>query len=449
MTQIQLPYNWKPKPHQVPLFNYLQNDGKRAVCVWHRRSGKDMTALHWTVQASTQRRGIYWHMLPTMVQGRRVIWNGQDNTGQRFLEAFPGWHEYEYQSQKQTGIIKHIRNDEMKIELINGSMWQVVGSDNYDHLIGSNPVGIVFSEYAVAVPEAWDFIRPILAANSGWAIFIYTPRGHNHGLKMLDNARVNENWFDQLLTVDDTGMISDEIIQAEREGGMSESMIQQEFYCSFDAPLQGAFYSDEMMKVSDEKRICFMPHDLHAKVETWWDIGIGDATAIWWVQRVGTEIHLIDYYENVDKGLPHYVNILEEKRLEYKLLYSDHVFPQDIQAREFGTGKTREEVLRGLGIKPVVCPMHRVEDGIEATRNMLSRCFFDSKKCDRGIQALRQYRRERLVKMEKGEGDDIPHYRNIPVHDWTSHAADAFRYGAIHKPRRKSKPVKYIEPPIV
>jgi len=446
---IRLPYNWKPRDYQVPVWSYMQNGGKRAVAVWHRRCGKDLSALHWTVQAAMQRPGIYWHMLPTTVQSRKVIWNGQDNDGRRFLDAFPGWHDYEYLGIKDSGIVKHIRNDEMRIELVNGSMWQCVGSDNYDYLVGSNPVGVVFSEYSVADPRAWDYIRPILAANSGWAMFLFTPRGHNHGLKMLETAKRNKDWFAEVLTVEDTNVMTPEMIEDERESGMSEALIKQEYYCSFDAPLQGAFYMEEMMKVADEKRICHVPHENNARVETWWDIGIGDATAIWFAQRIGGEIHLIDYYENVDKPLFHYVNILEEKSKERKYKYSNHIFPHDVRAREFISGKSREEVLRTLGVTPMVAPDHRLEDGIEAVRVILKNCFFDAKKCDRGIQALRQYRRERLRSQEKLEGDEIPHYRNLPIHDWTSHAADAFRYGAVYTPRKKQKPVKYVSPPIV
>lgn len=449
MPEIQLPHNWSPMQHQIPLLNYLQSGGKRAVCVWHRRSGKDMTSLHWTVQASMQRPGTYWHMFPTMVQGRRAIWNGSDNEGNRFLTAIPGWREYEYQGNKNAGIVKHIRNDEMRIEFINGSMWQVVGSDNYDYLVGTNPVGVIFSEYSIADPAAWDYLRPILLRNGGWAIFIFTPRGHNHGLKILDMARGNDKWFSEVLTIDETGLLTEEEIQEERDSGMSEAMIKQEYYCSFDSPLEGAFYAEELMKVTDEKRICHVPHDRNVRVETWWDLGIGDATSIWFAQRVGHEIHLIDYYENVDKPLHHYVNILEEKRQEHGYKYSDHVFPHDVRAREFISGKSREEVLKGLGMAPKVAPDHRLEDGIEAARSMLARCFFDRNKCDRGIQALRQYRRERQQKLEKGQGDEIPKYRNHPLHDWTSHAADAFRYGAVFSPRKKLPPVKYPKLPIV
>ena len=449
MAEITLPHNWHPRDYQMSIMNYMQNGGTRAVAVWHRRCGKDMMALNWTVMATQMQRGIYWHMLPTQAQGRKVIWNGVDNTGNRLLNAFPGFAEFDRKGTGSAGLIERIRDDEMRIELTNGSQWQVVGSDNYDSLIGSNPRGVIFSEYSVADPMAWDYLRPILRMNGGWAMFIYTPRGHNHGLKMLDNARQNKNWFAEVLTVDDTGLLTEEDIQEERDCGMSELMIKQEYFCSFDAPLQGAIYSDEMMKIAEEKRICHVPHETNVRVETYWDLGVTDSTAIWFAQRVGSEIHVIDYYESSDEPLAHYVNILENKREEYGYKYSRHVFPQDIKAKEFISGITREYALGELGIRPEIAPSHRLADGIEATRSMLKYCFFDMKRCDRGIQALRQYRRERMNKFEKEGDDEIPMYKERPVHDWTSHACDALRYGAVTQPRKKAKKLKYPKLPIV
>lgn len=422
---ISLPHHWRPRDYQLPLWTALESGIKRAVAVWHRRAGKDATGLHWTSVAAFQRKGVYWHMLPTLAQGRKVIWDGRTRDGADTLSAWP--HE----------LVKHRRNDEMKLELRNGSIWQVVGSDNYDSLVGSNPVGVVFSEYSLADPAAWDFIRPILAENGGWAIFLYTPRGRNHGWTLYDMARNSDSWHASLLTVDRSGAIPQEVIQEERAAGMSEEMIQQEFYCSFEAPMFGAYYANEMMEADKDERIRHVPYDKAVKVETWWDLGIGDATAIWFAQRVGPEIHLIDYYEESGEALPHYVKVLQDKGY----VYGEHIFPKDVQARELIAGKTREEVLKELGIKVSVCKDHKVDDRIEAVRNNMKKCWWDEKKCRRGIEALRQYRKEYDPKKST---EKVAYFRPRPVHDWTSHGADAFGYGIMHRPFKSEwAPIQY------
>lgn len=223
MAEILIPNNWNPRPYQQPLWRYLSNGGKRAVAVWHRRSGKDSLAINWTAKAMLRRVGVYWHMLPLNTQARKVVWDGIDKLGRRMIyQAFP------------PELIKSVNAQEMKIELINGSIWQCVGSDNYNALVGGNPVGVVFSEYSIADPAAWDFIRPILAENGGWALFIYTPRGHNHGYTLYNQAKA-AGWFTEILTVEDTHAISEQAVNDERLAGMSEAMIEQEFYCSFEA----------------------------------------------------------------------------------------------------------------------------------------------------------------------------------------------------------------------
>ena len=416
--RIQLPNEWAPRDYQQEFWGELEGGKKRGVAVWHRRAGKDSLGIHWTSVAAMQRVGTYWHMLPTQAQGRKVVWDGITKDGRRVLDAWP------------EELIVHRRNDEMKLEIANGSIWQVVGSDNYDSLVGSNPIGVLLSEFSIADPAAWDFIRPILAENGGWAVFLYTPRGRNHGWELYDMARSNPDWAASLLTVEDTGAISLDVVEEERKAGMSEEMIQQEFYCSFEAPLFGAYYAQEMMAAED--RITSVPYEPTVPCETWWDLGIGDETSIWFAQRVGQEIHLIDYHEASGESLAYYARVLQDKGY----VYSDHCLPHDVRARELGTGKTREEVLKSLNINPSVVKQHKVEDRIEAVRNMLGRCYFDEKKCARGIEALRQYRRE--------YDDKRKTFKARPVHDWASHGADSFGYGAMHKLKtKKFEPLVY------
>ena len=448
MAQIKLPVR-PPRPYQKPLWGYMQgSDGKiggrrqRAVAVWHRRAGKDLSVLDIMATASVDRVGIYYHMLPTLRQGRQVVWDGRTT-------EFPGVPSVSMTSAFPEGLVRHVRNDEMKMELHNGSLFQVCGSDNYDQLMGTNPVGLVMSEYSLSDPAAWSYFRPILAANNGWAIFIYTPRGDNHGQELLQIARSDPDWFAQVLTVDDTcqrgGDISPEDVDSERKAGMVAQLIQQEFYCSFEAPVEGAYYADQLAWLRENNRITDVPHDPAARTETWGDIGIGDSTAIWFVQHVGKEVHVIDFYQNSGEPLGHYISVLDEKSKKKDpvngYLYGDHVLPHDIKAKEFITGRTRESVLKDYGIYPRIIPQHRVEDGIEAVRSLLPRCWIDEKKCRSGIAALRQYR--------KKWDDRNKVYIPRPVHDWTSHPADAFRYGAMKAPRPKYQPIKYPKRPIV
>lgn len=393
------------------------------MAVWHRRAGKDSTALNWTAVAAHERRGVYWHMLPQQSQGRKTVWDGIDRAGRRMIDqAFP------------PPLRAATNKQEMKIELKCGSIWQVVGSDNYNSLIGSNPVGVIFSEYSVADPSAWDYIRPILAENGGWAIFIYTARGRNHGAMLYELAKQNASWFAQILTVDDTGILAPDVIEEERRSGMSEDMIAQEYYCSFQAAIVGAYYGRQMSDADKDGRITAVPYEPAKPVETWWDLGMRDAMAIWFVQRIGPQIRLIDYYENSGEGMQHYAKVLQDRGY----VYGRHVAPHDIEVREIGTGKSRRETAAALGIKFDVAPKLDVDDGIDAVRAMLPSCWFDAKKCERGIEALRQYRKE--------WDDRNKVFHDHPLHDWTSHPADALRHGATARPVAKRPEIKPFTP---
>lgn len=408
MANVTLPKGWEARPHQKGLWRYLQDGGKRAVAVWHRRAGKDTTAINWTAAAAHQRIGTYWHMLPTATQGRRVVWEGRDGLGRRLIDqAFP--------QELRTAT----RDERMTLELDCGSSWQVVGSDNYDRLVGANPIGMVFSEWSLTDPRAWDYVRPILAENGGWAVFIYTPRGKNHGFELYDLARHRRDWFAEKLTVEDTGILTPEVIAEERSSGMSEALIRQEYYCSFEAANEGRYYGKLLEEAEQAGRVTAVPPQPELTVDTWWDLGIGDSTAIWFVQRAGLELHCIDYYECSGEGLAHYAKVLQERGY----VYGTHWAPHDIAARELGTGKSRQEVARGLGLHFKIAPKLAVEDGIEAVRNLLPRSWFDAEKCRQGLRALKSYHREYHERRQAY----MPH----PVHNWASHGSDAFRTGAV------------------
>lgn len=431
MAKIRLPNNWIPRQDQLPLWQYLQNGGKRAFVFAHRRWGKDDVALHRTSCAAMQRPGNYWHMLPEYSQARKAIWEAVNpHTGKRRIdEAFP------------EAIRETTRTQDMMIKFKNGSTWQLVGSDNYNSLVGSPPVGLTFSEYAIADPRAWNFLRPILAENGGWALFITTPRGKNHAYEMYKYGLEDKDWFTTLITADQSGVFSKEMLDQERRElhaqygpDEGEAIFRQEYYCSFDGAIIGGYYTALMDMADSDERITNVPYDASIPVITSWDLGVGDSTAIWFYQPVGNEIRVIDYYEATGEGMQYYAKILNQKPYSY----SQHIMPHDIRVRELGTGKSRYEIAQSLGIKPItIARSLPVDDGINAVRALLPRCYFDRKKCAQGLDALRSYHKE--------YDDKRKEFKNKPYHDWTSHACDSFRMFAIgHAEAPKKKTISSI-----
>lgn len=396
----------------------LESGIKRHAWVWHRRAGKDEMALHWTACSAMQRKGNYWHMLPEAAQARKAMWEAVNpHTGRRRIdEVFP------------KELRETTREAEMMIRFKNGSTWQLVGSDNYDSLVGSPPIGLVLSEYALADPMAWAYFRPILAENGGWAIFPYTPRGNNHGKSLFDGALEDPEWFAQRLNADDTGVfnsdfLAKELVEYQRENGDDEGrrLFEQEYFCSFTAAQRGAYYAEAIEKARLDNRITDVPWEPKTEVGTAWDLGIGDSTAIWFYQQVGAETRIIDYYENSGAGLEHYVKILREKPYTYKNLAA--VLPHDAEAKELGTGKSRQEVLQSLGVKSEIAPKLSVDDGINAVRMLLQVAYLDKTRCARGIECLENYR----AKYDEKRRILQP----TPLHDWASHGSDAMRYLAV------------------
>ena len=280
-------------------------------------------------------------------------------------------------------------------------------------------MGTVFSEYSFQDPMVWDLIRPILRENGGFAIFVYTPYGENHGFDLYSMASTNKNWFCEKLTIEDTGVVSQEDIEVERAEGMSEEMIQQEYYCSFGGMMQGAYYANQYQEALESGRITNVPYQKDIPVETWWDLGVSDATSIWFSQGVGREFHIIDYLEESGEGLPYYIEQLQKKGY----VYGQHNAPHDIKVRDFGSGLSRIEVARKLGINFALVPKVSIQDGINAARIIFNQCYFDSGKCADGLRALRNY--------HKSYDNKRKVFSNHPDHDWSSNGADAFRYMAL------------------
>ncbi len=374
------------------------------------------------------RVGTYFHLFPTYAQGKKIMWDGIDRAGFRVMNHFPGFSA----SKHPSGIVKHKNETELRVELTNGSAYQIIGTDNIDSIVGTNPVGCVFSEYSLQDPRAWDMLSPILLENGGWATFNFTPRGHNHAEALYRMAQQDPAWYCSKFTVDDTKdeagqpVISREQIESERRRliaqGKSENdaetFLQQEYYCSFEGYLEGSYYSEQLRAARAAGRISRVPWRVNEPVFTFWDIGVGDSTAIWFGQRYKHLYLFIDYYENHGQQVGHYAKILHEK----PYTYYRHFWPHDGKNRDFsGTdGEDRRATGQRLGIRPIdIVPRGDVDDGIDSARRLFSQCWFDAGKCAKGLDALASYHKE--------WDEDRKEFRPRPFHDWSSHAADAFR----------------------
>lgn len=429
--------------YQRPFHEYLVNTpGARAIEIAHRRWGKDEIALSATCELAHKRVGSYWHCLPEYAQGRKALWTSVNaHTGKRRIdEAFPA-------------EICETRNDqEMFIRLKNGSTWQIIGSDRYDATVGAGVAGIVYSEWALANPSAWGYHRPMLEENSGWAAFITTPRGRNHAKAMYDMAKASPRWFAEVSTVHDTGALSpaqleetlNEYIALYGED-LGRAQFEQEYECSFNAAILGAFYAMEMVKVRNQGRIKIFEPVAGKPVHKAWDIGVKDDTSIWWFQVIGGVPHIIDCYTNHGAGVDHYAQVCRERDWQPGI---DFV-PHDAKVFEWGGKRTRLEAMFAEGLRPQLVPDASKLDGINAARITLRTAVFHQRTEDKGVSALEQYRRE--------WDDDRKTFGANEVRDWTTHLSDAFRYLSlawrdvpivIPEPKRVPKPGQFIPPPL-
>lgn len=416
VPDVQLKLNqFKPRPYQLPILKALDDGYKRVLAILPRRAGKDITALNYVIRRMWNEPGVYYYIFPTYSQAKKVIWDSMTNDGKRVLDYFP------------KEIVTQMNSQEMKIRMKSKtgdeSLFQLVGSDNYDALMGTNPRGCIFSEYALQDPLAYQYLRPILTANQGWALFISTPRGKNHLYTLSELAQNSPEWFYYKLTVEDTNHIPlSEIDKERRDGLMSEDLIQQEYYTSFEMGVEGSYYAHYMDEMRRKHRIGDVPWENGFKVHTAWDLGVRDSTSIIFFQTIGATVRIIDYYENSKMGLEHYAQILSSK----PYLYGTHVAPHDIRVRELGSGMTRIEKARQLGIDFTVASRYDIPDGIEAARSLFSKLWIDES-CGTLIKALENYRQEYDSKRKV--------YKTTPLHDVHSHAADAFRYLATSLPK--------------
>ena len=350
MPTVQIPNNWHPRDYQRPLWDYFENGGKRGVGLCHRRWGKDEIALHLTAVSAINKPATYWHMLPKASQARKAIWQAVNpHTGKRRIdEAFP------------QEIRKRTNDNEMFIEFVTGSYWHVVGSDNYDSLVGSPPHGVILSEWALADPAAWGYLEPILMENDGWAFFIYTSRGKNHGYHTANLAKRSDHWFYINQTVDDTDVFTEEKLEVAKESlvsiygqEMGELLFRQEYYNSFDGGMLGAYYAYELAQAEKENRIGVVPYEAGVPVKVYFDLGNAPNLTMWFGQYVGLEPRVIDYEQPLATGVDEIARVLRDKRYNYDEL----VLPHDGGHKQMGDdrGRTYAEILEdATGIRTKV-----------------------------------------------------------------------------------------------
>lgn len=387
-------------------------------------------------------------MLPMATQVRKAIWEAVNpHTGKKRIdEAFP--HE----------LRQKTRDDQMFIEFKNGSTWQALGSDNYEGAIGSTPAGIVYSEWALAKPSARGFLRPIIAENNGWQIFITTPRGKNHAYNTFKAARKSQHAFAQLLTVDDTCVLnSDQLLIELNEyidtygKSAGTALFQQEYYCSFEAAILGAIWGDELSKLVQQGRYLEFDHDPSYPVYVAMDIGSKDATSIWFYQVIANEVRFIDYLSNSFKDVDYYASQIEGQRVEVDIVnnqidvkrggewpddwenaehrksyrYSRISLPHDAKAKRLGSNKTVQEQFSAVFGWDVVrvLPLMSLNDGIKYTRQMLNKAYINEKYCEEGFEALKAYQYQ--------YDEDKHKFKDKPLHNWASDPADGMRYSAM------------------
>ena len=374
----------------------------------HRRGGKDVTILNWVIEELIAKCQTCYYVFPTYAQAKKAIWDGINIDGMPILSYIPK----PFMQQKY--------EHELKIRFGNGSILQFVGSDNIDSLMGTNPKIVVFSEYAMQSPNAWEYLRPILKVNGGTAVFISTPRGKNHFHKLKQIALDNpDTWFYEELPITSTGVLSEADMDAERADGMSEEMIQQEYYVSFERGVEGSYYGKLIAESAREGRIKHVPYEVRSMVNTAWDIGYGDSTAIVFYQKIANELRIIDYYEAHGEGVAHYAKVLQDK----PYVYGTHYFPHDAGSGSFATGKSIQQSALEVGLRTVVLPRDDIAVGIEAVRRELATCYIDERKCKILIEYLSNYHKKYNEVKEC--------YSDTPEHDKTSHCADAVRYMAM------------------
>ena len=422
MSRITLPNNWRPRDYQMPAWEYLENGGRHCELVWARRHGKDEIALHRTACAAFERPANYWHMLPEAAQARKAIWAAVNpHTGKKRIdEAFP--------LELRSGT----NNTEMLITFKNQSSWQVVGSDNFNSLVGSAPAGIVYSEWALANPNARAYLRPILMENNGWQIFITTPRGRNHAHTTLKAAQKDPKAFAQVLDARQSGVFTAEQLTAELNAYISDfgedygrAKFEQEYLCSFEASNLGAILARQL-GINEQKGLISddVTFDTYgAPLDITADIGHRDSSTWWfWQPKIGG-YSVVDYDGGFGIDAEEWCQRLAERINKYKLEgrrtpLGKIWLPHDARAKTFAAKRSAIEIFADFfGHDHVaITPQSRISDRVNAARVLLPRVEFHATNCEKGLDGLRswsyQYNEETKI------------FSNEPIHNWACLTGD-------------------------
>jgi hypothetical protein len=391
---------YKPREQQLAIHDLM--DSKRfGVVVAHRRMGKTVSAINHLIKdalLNQKEAPRYAYIAPTYGQAKRVAWDYLV----KYAEPLGG-----------TSNISELRVDFW------GRRIQLFGSDNPETLRGQYFDGVILDEIGDQNPKIWtDIVRPALADRKGWCLFIGTPKGHNHFKELRDRAEKEDGWGLLEFKASETGVVDDTELKAAKNE-MGEDKYRQEFECSFDAAVEGSYFGQILNELEEKKHMQEIPREELSRTFTAWDLGMGDSTSIWVAQLVGTEVRLIDYYENHGVGLDHYVKWIKDN--DY--LKAEHILPHDVRVRELGTGKSRMEMLEEAGLEVKIAPRMGLDDGIQAVRRLLPRCWFNVPQVQIGLNCLRNYRRDYDEKRKI--------FYERPLHDWSSHGSDSFRYLAL------------------
>lgn len=395
---ITIPY--KPRAPQLKIHEVV--DAHRfTVGVCHRRMGKTVAALNHLIKdalENTKEAPRYGYIAPTYGQAKRVAW------------------DYLVKYTTPLGAVANI--SELRVDFM-GRRIQLYGSDNPDSLRGQYFDFVCIDEVGDQNPKIWsEIVRPALSDRMGKCLFIGTPKGNNHFKDLRDRAEQNADWGLVEFKASETGIIAEsELKDARKE--MGDDKFNQEYECSFNAAVEGSYYGKLVNDLEEKGRMCDITRDDLCQTYVAWDLGMGDSTALWVAQNVGQETRLMDYVENHGQGLDWYVNWLKDNNWHK----AEQLLPHDVEVRELGTGKSRLEVLREAGLNVRVLPRLSVDDGIQAVRRLLPRCWFNMPKVKQGLDCLRNYRREYDEKRNV--------FYDKPLHDWASHGSDSFRYLAL------------------
>jgi phage terminase large subunit len=407
------PIDYEPRSQFWALHTRSQ---RWALIVAHRRAGKTVACIMELITralATSKTNARYAYLAPYYGQAKQVAWD--------YLKRFAAQ------------VAVKVSESELSVDLANGSRIRLYGADNPDSLRGMYLDGVVLDEYADMRSSVWgEIIRPLLADRQGWAVFIGTPKGRNAFCELYEKAQKDSEWLCLTLKASETKLLAQKELDDARKV-MTESQYEQEFECSFEAAIHGAVYAKELKRVRAAGRIRKVPYDSTRLVETFWDLGRGDPTSIWFYQNIAGEKRFIDYFEDHGETITYYLSILRSRGYQYDTLW----LPHDAEHKHMETDKSVADICRANNFKVRIVPNLPLAEGINAARLLLATCYFDEEKCAPGIEGLQSYRWDFNERLEE--------LKSVPVHDWASHPADGFRYAAVAErtEKPKTKAIKY------